>query len=46
VTVNSPESGKLLELLFQEGDTVAVGANLCKIELGEAPAGGNGKIIR
>ncbi|KAI8926734.1 hypothetical protein BC831DRAFT_455229 [Entophlyctis helioformis] len=41
VQVNSPESGKILELFSQEGDTVSVGGNLFKILPGDAPAGGN-----
>ncbi|TPX69773.1 dihydrolipoyllysine-residue succinyltransferase [Spizellomyces sp. 'palustris'] len=40
VTVNSPESGTILELYANEGDTVAVGANMVKIELGDAPKEG------
>lgn len=40
VTVNSPESGTILELYAQEGDTVSVGGNLFKIELGDAPKEG------
>ncbi|TPX59905.1 dihydrolipoyllysine-residue succinyltransferase [Powellomyces hirtus] len=40
VTVNSPESGTILELYHQEGDTVSVGGNFYRIELGEAPEGG------
>ncbi|KAI8819346.1 uncharacterized protein EV422DRAFT_534409 [Fimicolochytrium jonesii] len=38
VTVNSPESGKVLEHFANEGDTISVGGNLFKIELGDAPA--------
>jgi len=41
VAVNSPKSGTILELYAKEDDTVAVGADLFKLELGEAPAGGN-----
>ncbi|KAJ3095215.1 2-oxoglutarate dehydrogenase complex E2 component [Phlyctochytrium planicorne] len=45
VTVNSPEAGEILELMSNEGDTVAVGGNLLKVDLdgkgtvsAEAPA--------
>ncbi|KAJ3322598.1 2-oxoglutarate dehydrogenase complex E2 component [Blyttiomyces sp. JEL0837] len=42
VTVNSPEAGTVLELLAKEGETVAVGGNLIKLDLdGVAPAGGS-----
>ncbi|KAF9279139.1 2-oxoglutarate dehydrogenase complex E2 component [Mortierella alpina] len=41
VAVNSPKSGTILELYAKEEDTVAVGADLFKLELGDAPAGGN-----
>ncbi|KAG0262839.1 2-oxoglutarate dehydrogenase complex E2 component [Actinomortierella ambigua] len=40
VTVNSPKSGTIVELYSAEEDTVAVGADLYKLELGDAPAGG------
>ncbi|CAG8575633.1 9648_t:CDS:2, partial [Racocetra fulgida] len=36
--VNSPYSGKILELYANEQDTVVVGQDLCKVELGDAPA--------
>ncbi|KAJ8326756.1 hypothetical protein QVD99_005458 [Batrachochytrium dendrobatidis] len=39
IQVNSPDSGKITELCSNEGDTVAVGGNLFKLELGEVPAG-------
>ena len=39
VTVNSPESGKIVEQYAKEGDTVEVGQDLYKVELGEAPEG-------
>ncbi|KAJ3262111.1 2-oxoglutarate dehydrogenase complex E2 component [Boothiomyces macroporosus] len=39
VQVNAPESGKVLDLFAAEGDTVAVGADLFKIELGDVPEG-------
>ncbi|KAJ3326338.1 2-oxoglutarate dehydrogenase complex E2 component [Boothiomyces sp. JEL0866] len=39
VQVNAPESGKVLGLFAAEGDTVAVGADLFKIELGDVPEG-------
>jgi 2-oxoglutarate dehydrogenase E2 component (dihydrolipoamide succinyltransferase) len=38
VQVNSPESGKILELFAAEGDTVSVGGNLFNVEVGEVPA--------
>ncbi|KAG0349778.1 2-oxoglutarate dehydrogenase complex E2 component, partial [Gamsiella multidivaricata] len=40
VAVNSPKSGTIVELFAKEEDTVAVGADLFKLELGDAPAGG------
>ncbi|KAF9192934.1 2-oxoglutarate dehydrogenase complex E2 component [Haplosporangium sp. Z 11] len=40
VAVNSPKSGVIVELYAKEDDTVAVGADLFKLELGDAPAGG------
>ncbi|KAF9203919.1 2-oxoglutarate dehydrogenase complex E2 component [Haplosporangium sp. Z 27] len=40
VAVNSPKSGTIVELFAGEDDTVAVGADLFKLELGDAPAGG------
>ncbi|KAG0287700.1 2-oxoglutarate dehydrogenase complex E2 component, partial [Linnemannia gamsii] len=40
VAVNSPKSGTIVELYAKEEDTVAVGADLFKLELGDAPAGG------
>ncbi|KAF9360103.1 2-oxoglutarate dehydrogenase complex E2 component [Mortierella sp. AD094] len=40
VAVNSPKSGTIVELFANEEDTVAVGADLFKLELGDAPAGG------
>ncbi|KAJ6153780.1 Biotin/lipoyl attachment [Penicillium chermesinum] len=40
VSVNAPESGTIKELLVNEEDTVTVGQDLVKIELGDAPAGG------
>ncbi|KAF9965558.1 2-oxoglutarate dehydrogenase complex E2 component [Mortierella alpina] len=41
VAVNSPKAGTVLELYAKEDDTVAVGADLFKLELGDTPAGGN-----
>ncbi|CAE6504891.1 unnamed protein product [Rhizoctonia solani] len=38
VTVNAPISGKIVELLFNEEDTVTVGQDLFKIEPGEGGA--------
>ncbi|BFZ60852.1 2-oxoglutarate dehydrogenase complex E2 component [Saitoella coloradoensis] len=43
VSVNSPESGTIVELYAQEDDTVEVGKDLFKLELGDAPAGGAAK---
>ncbi|KAF8941271.1 dihydrolipoyllysine-residue succinyltransferase E2 component [Dissophora ornata] len=40
VAVNSPKSGIIVELFAKEEETVAVGADLFKLELGDAPAGG------
>ncbi|KAK3815775.1 MAG: dihydrolipoyllysine-residue succinyltransferase E2 component [Linnemannia elongata] len=40
VAVNSPKSGIVVELYAKEEDTVAVGADLFKLELSDAPAGG------
>ncbi|KAJ3044304.1 2-oxoglutarate dehydrogenase complex E2 component [Rhizophlyctis rosea] len=37
VTINSPESGTILEVFANDGDTVSVGGNLFKIELGGEP---------
>ena len=39
VTINSPESGIILELFAKEGETVSVGGNLFKLELGDRPKG-------
>ncbi|KAI5806355.1 dihydrolipoamide succinyltransferase [Geopyxis carbonaria] len=39
VAVNAPESGIILELFAEEEDTVTVGQDLLKIELGSAPKG-------
>ncbi|CAG8690308.1 20611_t:CDS:10, partial [Cetraspora pellucida] len=36
--VNSPYSGKILELYANEQDTVVVGQDLCKVELGDVTA--------
>lgn len=38
--MNSPKAGTIVELYAKEEDTVAVGADLFKLELGDAPAGG------
>lgn len=40
VTVNSPASGTIVEVYAQEEDTVAVGADFFKLELGDAPKEG------
>lgn len=37
--VNAPEAGTIKELLANEEDTVTVGQDLVRIELGDAPAG-------
>lgn len=37
--VNSPEEGVLVEMFAQPGDTVTVGADLYKLELGGPVAG-------
>ncbi|KAG8701167.1 2-oxoglutarate dehydrogenase complex E2 component [Ceratobasidium sp. 394] len=42
VTVNAPMSGKIVELLFKEEDTVTVGADMFKIEPGEGGAATSG----
>ncbi|KAJ3274961.1 2-oxoglutarate dehydrogenase complex E2 component [Terramyces sp. JEL0728] len=39
VQVNAPDSGKVLGLFAEEGETVAVGADLFKLELGDVPEG-------
>lgn len=39
VAVNAPEAGTIMEFLVNEEDTVTVGQDLVRIELGEAPAG-------
>lgn len=40
VSVNAPEAGTITELLVKEEDTVTVGQDLIKLELGGAPAEG------
>lgn len=40
VAVNAPEAGTIKELLVSEEDTVTVGQDLLKMELGGAPSGG------
>lgn len=40
VSVNAPEAGTIAELLVQEEDTVTVGQDLIKLELGGAPPEG------
>jgi 2-oxoglutarate dehydrogenase E2 component (dihydrolipoamide succinyltransferase) len=39
VSVNAPEAGTITELLANEEDTVTVGQDLAKLELGDAPSG-------
>ncbi|KAG0082898.1 2-oxoglutarate dehydrogenase complex E2 component [Podila epicladia] len=46
VAVNSPKAGTIVELYAKEEDTVAVGADLFKLELGDAPAGGASELKR
>lgn len=45
VTVNSPESGVILEQYAKEGDTIEVGSDLYKIALGDAPPAGTGNDV-
>ncbi|CAN0229195.1 unnamed protein product, partial [Phaeothamnion confervicola] len=40
IDVRAPEAGKILECLAGEGDTVAVGAPLIKLDTSAAPGGG------
>jgi 2-oxoglutarate dehydrogenase E2 component (dihydrolipoamide succinyltransferase) len=40
VAVNAPASGTILEFFAEEEDTVTVGQDLVKIQLGDAPEGG------
>jgi 2-oxoglutarate dehydrogenase E2 component (dihydrolipoamide succinyltransferase) len=40
VAVNAPEAGTIKEFLANEEDTVTVGQDLVRLELGGAPAGG------
>lgn len=39
VSVNAPQAGKLVELLVNEEDTVTVGQDLFRIELGTESEG-------
>lgn len=41
VAVNAPEAGTIKEFLANEEDTVTVGQDLLKLELGGAPEGGS-----
>ncbi|KAH6721372.1 hypothetical protein DL95DRAFT_526481 [Leptodontidium sp. 2 PMI_412] len=41
VAVNAPEAGTIKEFLANEEDTVTVGQDLVRMELGEAPEGGD-----
>ena len=41
VAVNAPEAGTIKEFLVNEEDTVTVGQDLVKMELGESPQGGH-----
>ncbi|RIB04740.1 hypothetical protein C2G38_2283091 [Gigaspora rosea] len=40
--VNSPYSGKIIEIYANEQDNIVVGQDLCKVELGDAAASGIG----
>ncbi|KAJ5633025.1 Biotin/lipoyl attachment [Penicillium lividum] len=40
ISVNAPEAGTIKEFLVSEEDTVTVGQDLIRLELGDAPAGG------
>ena len=44
VAVNAPEAGTIKEFLVNEEDTVTVGQDLVRIELGGAPAEGSAKV--
>ncbi|KAJ3293972.1 2-oxoglutarate dehydrogenase complex E2 component [Borealophlyctis nickersoniae] len=46
VTINSPESGTILEQYANDGDTVTVGGNLYKLELGDAPPAGSQSVAK
>jgi len=41
VAVNAPEAGTIKEFLANEEDTVTVGQDLVRIEIGDAPEGGD-----
>lgn len=41
MAVNAPEAGTIKELLVNEEDTVTVGQDLLRMELGSAPEGGS-----
>jgi 2-oxoglutarate dehydrogenase E2 component (dihydrolipoamide succinyltransferase) len=43
VAVNAPEAGTIKEFLANEEDTVTVGQDLVRLELGGAPSGGKEK---
>jgi 2-oxoglutarate dehydrogenase E2 component (dihydrolipoamide succinyltransferase) len=45
VAVNAPEAGTIKEFLASEEDTVTVGQDLVRIELGGAPAGGKEEAV-
>jgi 2-oxoglutarate dehydrogenase E2 component (dihydrolipoamide succinyltransferase) len=40
VAVNAPEAGTIKEILVSEEDTVVVGQEIIRLELGDAPSGG------
>ncbi|EON65156.1 dihydrolipoyllysine-residue succinyltransferase, E2 component [Coniosporium apollinis CBS 100218] len=46
VSVNAPEAGTIKELLVKEEDTVTVGQDLVKMELGGEPSGGQSETAK
>lgn len=40
MAVNAPEAGTIKEILVSEEDTVVVGQEIIRLELGDAPSGG------
>ncbi|KAJ5772043.1 Biotin/lipoyl attachment [Penicillium odoratum] len=44
ISVNAPEAGTIKEFLVSEEDTVTVGQDLIRLELGDAPAGGKKEV--
>ena len=43
--MNAPEAGTIKEFLVNEEDTVTVGQDLVKLELGDAPEGGKKEAV-